>query len=86
MKVALQHLVGRIHDVRAEIRGDECVLVEWRLGPAALLERFGLSVSRLVGLPLGGRPLVVPWDRLDLSDPDDLRLRPAADEPAPRKE
>jgi hypothetical protein len=65
--------IGRIEEVRAKREGRELVVVDYLLGSAAALERFsawGLTAEllRLVGL---GKPsgCVVPWDRLDLSDP-----------------
>jgi hypothetical protein len=67
-------VAGRIHSVHAEMRGDECVILEWQLGPAALLSRLGISAARLIGWPLRREPLRVPWDRLDLSNPAEPRL------------
>jgi len=66
--------VGRILAVRAEPEGKDCVVREYLLGTAALLTRLGLSASRLVGLPIHRKPLCVPWDRMDLSDPAKPRL------------
>jgi hypothetical protein len=85
-KIHLEHLVGReVHDsegkrmgrilsVTAERDGDECVVREFLLGPAALLRRFGISTLHMVGLKLR-KPLAVPWDQLDLSDPERPCLR-----------
>lgn len=73
-------VAGRIHAVRAEISGDECVIVEWHLGPSAMLERLGISAARLFGWGLNREPLRVPWDQLDLSDPDHPRLTRAIEE------
>lgn len=84
--VRLQHLagrrvrdangkvIGRLHAIKAEIRGDECVITEFHLGSAALLERLGIQASALFGLPFTREPRRIAWDELDLSDPDDLRL------------
>jgi len=47
-------VAGRIHSVRAEIRGDECVILEWQLGPVAMLSRLGISAARLVGCEILG--------------------------------
>jgi hypothetical protein len=66
---------GRILSVRAEIVGDDCLVQEYDLGMAALMARLGLSAARLVGLPIRREPLRVPWDQLDLSDPDRPRLK-----------
>jgi sporulation protein YlmC with PRC-barrel domain len=67
--------VGRIRSVEAEQEGDDCVIREYRLGGEALLSRLGLSALRLVGWRTHGEPLCVPWDQLDISDPEHPRLR-----------
>ncbi|HYU36100.1 MAG TPA: hypothetical protein VEW48_28405 [Thermoanaerobaculia bacterium] len=86
-KITLERLVGRtVHDpdgrragrileVEAEIAGDDCLIREYRLGAAALLQRLGISAARLMGLPIRHQPLRVPWDQLDLGDPERPRLR-----------
>jgi hypothetical protein len=72
--------VGRILSVRAEREGDECLVREYDLGAAALMSRLGISALRLVGWPFRKQPLAVPWDLLDLSDPDRPLLRCTASE------
>ena len=67
--------VGRILSVHAEIEGDECVVREYDLGAAALMENLGISVLRIAHGLFKWEPLRVPWDQLDLSDPDRPRLR-----------
>jgi len=91
-KVSLERLVGRlvrdpdgrragrILEVEAEIEGDDCLVREYRLGAAALLQRLGISAGRLVGLPFRHEPLRVPWDQLDLGDPERPRLRCTVEE------
>lgn len=66
--------VGRIYSAHAEPEGDGWVVREYDLGAAALLARLGFSLRRLAGLPLG-EPRRIPWDLLDLSDPENPRLR-----------
>jgi len=67
--------VGRIHAVHAEPEGSDLVVRHYELGGAALLARFGLSILRLAGRPLRIEPLRVPWDQLDLGEPERPRLR-----------
>jgi hypothetical protein len=67
--------VGRIRSVQAERVGDECLVRDYELGGEALLSRLGISALRLVGWRRGGEPLCVPWDQLDVSDPEHPRLR-----------
>lgn len=68
--------VGRILSVTAEIEGEECVVREYHLGAAALLAQLGISL-------FGRKPLRVPWDLMDLGDPDRPRLRCLASELKP---
>lgn len=65
-----QRPIGRLEDVRVEIRDGECVITSYLVGPAALLERLDLNV-RLFFTPRP-RGYVVRWDQLDISD----ELRP----------
>lgn len=73
-------VAGSIHSVKAERVGKECLVREFLLGPAALLYRLGLSAAGLVGLAWGSGPLRVPWEQLDLADPEHPRLRCTLDE------
>lgn len=70
--------VGRIFSAHAELDGADCVLREFLLGPGALLARFGIPFRRW-------QPVRVPWDLLDLSDPEHPRLRCSAAELAERR-
>lgn len=67
--------VGRILSVHAEIEGTECVVREYDLGAAALLENLGISILRVAHGLFRIEPIRVPWDQLDLSDPEHPRLR-----------
>jgi hypothetical protein len=73
-------VVGRIEEVRAHRHGSDCLVDEFHLGPAALVER--LSAAPVVGPVLrllGRRPRrspVIPWQELDLSDPERPVWRP----------
>ncbi len=72
--------VGRILEVHAEPEGKDCVVREYLLGTAALLTRLGISAERLLGLPVHREPVRVPWDQMDLSDPERPRLRCSVEE------
>jgi sporulation protein YlmC with PRC-barrel domain len=72
--------VGRILEVHAGPEGEDCVVREYLLGTAALLTRLGISAGRLVGLPLHREPVRVPWDLMDISDPERPRLRCSVEE------
>lgn len=67
--------VGRILSVSAERQGKECLVREYHLGAAALMARLGISALRLAGWTAWRKPMAVPWDLLDLSDPDRPLLR-----------
>jgi hypothetical protein len=62
--------VGRLEEFRAEVRSGECVITEYVIGPAGLLERLDLNV-RLLLTPVQ-RGYLARWDQLDISD----ELRP----------
>ena len=69
--------VGRIEELRAEWRGDECVVLEFHIGASALFERLGggrfwSACVRLCGG--GSTPHVVPWQHMDLRDVTHPRL------------
>jgi hypothetical protein len=66
---------GRILAVRAEPEGEDCVVIEYLLGTAAMMTRLGISAGRLFGFSIRRKPLCIPWDLLDLRDPKRPRLR-----------
>ncbi|HEX8845271.1 MAG TPA: hypothetical protein VF791_11535 [Pyrinomonadaceae bacterium] len=75
---------GRLEEVIATKRGDEWVVEEYWVGPSALLHRFA---ARNVGRALLGffgakenAGYKVPWDKLDLTHPEHLRLHCTCDE------
>jgi hypothetical protein len=69
--------VGRLEEVRAERQGGEWVVREYVLGAGGLVERLaaGVLVASLLGrwAPALERH-TVPWDALDLSNPERPRL------------
>ena len=72
-------LVGHLHEVVARRQGRALVVVEYRLGTYTRLQRLADAVlgrALLAALPLTRpRHYRVPWELLDLSDPERLRLR-----------
>jgi hypothetical protein len=64
--------IGRLEEVRAEKRGSGCVVTEYVIGVAGLLERLGLGIKLLFGRRRTG--YVAAWDQIDLTDPDHPRL------------
>lgn len=80
--------VGRIEEVRAEDREGDLVIVEYHVGATALFERLSASPlgREILGLFRFGRAREgyrVPWDKLDLSDPERPRLTCPVAELAP---
>lgn len=69
---------GRLEEFRAELRGTGCVITEFVIGAAGLLERLGVGVKLLFGREPGG--YLARWDQVDLTDPDRPRLTCAVDE------
>jgi sporulation protein YlmC with PRC-barrel domain len=69
--------VGRLHEVRAERVEGDWIVTDYVLGVGGLIER--LAAGALVASVLGAwapRPKrhVIPWDALDLSEPERPRL------------
>src|SRR5204862_7631863 len=71
-------LVGRLEEVRAERDDGEWIVREYVLGVGGLLERLAADglVASLLGrwAPEVDR-YIVPWDALDLADPERPRLK-----------
>src|SRR5581483_11957590 len=71
--------IGRIEDVHAESIGDDLVVKEYLVGPHALIERFAItikvhSILKKLGLLRPIQRYKIPWDNLDLTNPDSPRL------------
>lgn len=70
---------GRIEEIRAELREGDCYVTEYLIGAYAVFERLSaLAIGRAVLDIFGSRfksSYRVPWDRLDLSNPQRPRLR-----------
>jgi sporulation protein YlmC with PRC-barrel domain len=71
---------GRIEEIRARREDEEIIVEAYHLGPEALLERLAapvmrLSLMRVLGFHRHSHSLRVPWDQLDLSDPEKPVLR-----------
>ncbi|MBY5406219.1 MAG: PRC-barrel domain-containing protein [Rhizobium sp.] len=71
--------VGRVEEVRAEARGENFYVLEYHLGAYGLFERLSaLAIGRAVLTALGaagpGSKKLVPWDQLDISDPEHLQV------------
>ncbi|MEA2570246.1 MAG: hypothetical protein QOI24_2247 [Acidobacteriota bacterium] len=91
MKIRVQHLIGaQVHDshgrsigrvasVHARTEGMHCFVFEYHVGPAAVLERLGMSVGRLIGFR-GRKPLRIPWQQLDITNEREPRLRCSLEE------
>jgi sporulation protein YlmC with PRC-barrel domain len=71
--------VGRVEEITANVEGGTCLIDEVHVGGYALLERLsawfiGRAILELFGARRGGASYRVPWDRMDLSDPERPRL------------
>ncbi len=72
--------VGRIEEVLAEREGDELLVTEFHVGTYGLLERLsifhiGTGLLRyLGGHAMSAKPHRIPWEKIDLSDPEHPRL------------
>jgi len=64
--------VGRLEEFRADVRDGNCIITEYVIGSAGLIERLGVAVKNLFGLPPGG--YVARWDQIDFSNLENPRL------------
>jgi sporulation protein YlmC with PRC-barrel domain len=72
--------IGRLQDIRVEMRGGECVVTGYLVGVYGLAERLAATdIGRTVLRTLAGRSkrvgYTVPWRQLDLTDSQRPRLR-----------
>ena len=63
---------GRLEEFRAELRDGSCVITEYVIGSAGLIERLGVAARGLVGLSRQG--YVARWDQIDFSNVETPRL------------
>lgn len=73
--------IGRLEEFRVEQRGTSFVVTQFVIGGAGLLERLGLGVRLLVGRPR--KSYLAEWDQLDISDPEQPRLKCSTNELQP---
>lgn len=71
---------GRLEEVQAELDRGRCLVTEFHVGSYAILERLaawgiGRAFLHLMGVRRKNGGYRVPWDALDLSDPERPRLR-----------
>jgi hypothetical protein len=70
--------IGRIEEVYAQQENDEIIVKEYLMGPYGLLERLSVLVKAeaiLHWLGIGNpRRCQIPWDKLDLRNPQKLKL------------
>jgi sporulation protein YlmC with PRC-barrel domain len=78
--------VGRIEEVLADRDGDELLVTHYLVGRYALFERFsiyhvGIGLMRYLGSRAqSANPHRIPWETMDLSDPEHPRLTCTIDE------
>jgi len=84
-----QRRLGRIEEIIAERRGEECIVTEYLLGSMGLLKRLAVSGLFTAAFErLGIRPpepVRIPGSALDLSDLEHPRLRLPSGERAPKR-
>ena len=71
--------VGRIEEFDVERADNACLIKAYLLGTSAVIDRLSAwTLIRPIGRSLRGRAFHVyhvPWDQMDLSDPEHPRLR-----------
>jgi sporulation protein YlmC with PRC-barrel domain len=71
--------IGPLEEIVAEQRGSELFVEEYHVGSYAMMERLsawsiGRSVLKLFGATRRSEGYRVPWDQLDVSNVDQVRL------------
>jgi len=69
--------IGRIHEIQAERGETVCTVESFHVGNKALVERLAnwavpARFGRVIQSKLA-RPFSIPWDQMDLSDPEHPR-------------
>jgi sporulation protein YlmC with PRC-barrel domain len=68
--------LGHVHDVRAELRGDRLQITGVIVGRHALLEHFGIGLSKgTTGTKMRTNASVVPWSAVVRFGPRSLIVR-----------
>jgi sporulation protein YlmC with PRC-barrel domain len=72
--------VGRLEEVQAELQEGRCLVTEFHVGSYAIFERLaawglGRTFLHVLGARRKHGGYRVPWEQLDLSDPERPRLR-----------
>jgi sporulation protein YlmC with PRC-barrel domain len=68
------HIAGRLEEVHADWRGGECIVTYY------VIASRGTYALQQIGFKKRTRSYIVPWDRMDFSDPDKPRLNCRIDE------
>jgi hypothetical protein len=71
--------VGRLEEIRAEPNGEDYCVVEYHLGAYSFFERLsalpiGRAILTAIGAASTNGKKAVPWDKLDIDDPEHLQL------------
>ena len=71
--------IGRLEEMRTERIRNQLFVSEFLVGSYAIFERLsalsiGRSILRVLGAHRKGRGYRIPWQQLDLSDPERPRL------------
>jgi hypothetical protein len=80
VRAANNRSIGRIHEFRAEQRGDGWQVTACVIGSGGLWERLDMRARLVIGLSWQRRGYVARWDQIDLSNPASPRLLCDVDE------
>ncbi len=75
-------VVGRLEEIRADWRDSRVYVMEYLIGPAALLERLAIRWLPILRIPHERVRMgyVAEWHQLDISNPRQPRLRGLRDQ------
>ena len=71
--------IGHLEEIRVELKEGECLVEEYLVGAYAVFERLaalsiGRAILRLFGATRKHEGYRVPWDKMDLTEPERPRL------------
>lgn len=77
--------IARLEEIKAEAADEDFFVVEYHLGALGFLERvsattIGNVMLRLFGFEQRSTGYIVPWDKLDVGNSGQLKLRCTVDE------
>jgi sporulation protein YlmC with PRC-barrel domain len=79
VRAANGQVIGHLEEIKADLHDGACFVEEFHVGSYAVFERLaawsiGRTILKLSGAREKHKGYRIPWDKLDLSDPERPRL------------